>query len=294
MILVTGAAGKTGQAIIRALQPVEEPVRAFVRDEAQREAMLSIGAAQVVAGDLRSFSDLLQAFDGVRAVYHICSNMNPDEVSIGKNAIQAARKTGLEHFVYHSVLHPQVQAMPHHWNKLQVEVSLFESGLAYTILQPAAYMQNVLGYWPQIMHDGIYAVPYSARSLFSLVDLTDVAEAAARVIQQSGRHKFAIYELCGQQILSNQDIARLLGEKIGQEVTAVALDRNEWEAGVRSHGMSEFSVKTLLNMFEYYDRYGFVGNGNVLAGLLGRSPTSFDEFLSRSMQAIPPSEVKES
>lgn len=287
MILVTGAAGKTGRAVIQALQPAGEPVRAFVRHDSQGDNLRLLGAKDVIVGDLRNPDDLLRAFTGVRAVYHICSNMNPDEVSIGRNTIEAAQKTGLQQFVYHSVLHPQVQAMTHHWNKLQVEALLFESGLAYTIMQPAAYMQNVLGYWTRMTDEGIYAVPYSNQSRFSLVDLADVAEAAARVLREPGKHDFAIYELCGWQILSNSDIARLVGDAIGREVSAVALDRADWEIKVRAEGMNEFSIKTLLNMFEYYDRHGFVGNGNVLTWLLGRLSTCFEEFLIRSMHHNP-------
>ncbi len=284
MILITGAAGKTGRAVIQAALPAGEPIRAMIRHESQAEEMRSLGVLEVTTGDMRNPADMLRAFDGVRVVYHICSNMNPDEVLIGRNAIEAARKTGVEHFLYHSVLHPQVKAMPHHWNKLEVEGLLFESGLPFTIMQPAAYMQNVLGYWSKMVEEGIYAVPYSNRAPFSLVDLTDVAEAAARVIREPGKHDFAVYELCGHQILSNSDIARLVGDAIGRTVTAVALDRKEWETKVRAEGMSEFSVRTLLQMFEYYDRFGFVGNGNVLQWLLERPSTCFEEFLLHSLK----------
>lgn len=287
MILITGAAGKTGRALIKTLLPFGEPLRALVRSDAQAEELHALGVRQSLVGDLRNPDDMLRAFTGARAVYHICSNMNPDEIQIGKNAIEAARKTGLKHFVYHSVLHPQVQVMPHHWNKLQVEAVLFESGLPFTILQPAAYMQNVLGYWSKMLAEGVYAVPYSSSALFTMVDLEDMAQAAATILHESGKHDFAIYELSGSQRLSNSEIARLVGEATGREIHAVELDRVEWERKARSDGMSDFAVKTLQNMFEYYDQFGFIGNGNVLSWLLGRSPTRFEEFLERSLHPTP-------
>lgn len=287
MILITGAAGKTGRALIQALLPFGEPLRVLVRTNAQAEELRALGIHQSLVGDLRNPDDMLRAFTEARAVYHICSNMNPDEIQIGKNAISAARETGLKHFVYHSVLHPQVQAMPHHWNKLQVEAMLFESGLPFTILQPAAYMQNVLGYWSKMLSEGVYAVPYSSSALFTMVDLEDMAQAAARILHESGKHDFAIYEISGSQRLSNNEIARLVGEATRREVHAVELDRVEWERKVRSDGMSDFAVTTLLNMFEYYDQFGFIGNGNVLSWLLGRAPTRFEEFLDRSLHPTP-------
>ncbi len=63
---------------------------------------------------------------------------------IGKLVIDEARKAGVKHFVYHSVLHPQTEKMNHHWQKMHVEEMIFESGLPFTILQPAPYMQNLL------------------------------------------------------------------------------------------------------------------------------------------------------
>jgi uncharacterized protein YbjT (DUF2867 family) len=112
--------------------------------------------------------------------------MNPAEVEIGEGVIVAACAAGVEHVVYHSVLHPQTEAMPHHWSKLRVEEKLFESGLAYTILQPAAYMQNVLAYWEAIMEHGVYPVPYAVEARLSMVDLEDVARSAALILTEPG------------------------------------------------------------------------------------------------------------
>jgi uncharacterized protein YbjT (DUF2867 family) len=81
---------------------------------------------------------------GVGAIYHMAPNVSPDEVAIGKAVISAAKRAGVEHFVFHSVLHPQIEAMPHHWRKLRVEELLLESDLPWTILQPTTHMQHIL------------------------------------------------------------------------------------------------------------------------------------------------------
>jgi uncharacterized protein YbjT (DUF2867 family) len=164
MILVTGAAGKTGKAIIRALVAKQLPTRAPVHREAQVQTTKSAGAEEVVVGDMHSETTLADATRDVDAIYHICPNVNSDEISIGKTVIDAARAAKVKQFVFHSVLHPQVEVMPHHWNKLRVEEALFESGLQFSILQPAAYMQNVLGGLQSIVGEGIYPVPYSVEA----------------------------------------------------------------------------------------------------------------------------------
>ena len=146
-ILVTGAAGKTGRAVIRELAARGAPVRAFLRRAEQRSAAEALGAGEVVVGDLRSRETVAAAVAGVASIYHICPNVHPDEIGIGRRVVSAALAAGVERFVYHSVLHPQIEAMPHHWAKMRVEELLFQSGLDATILQPAPYMQNVLAQW---------------------------------------------------------------------------------------------------------------------------------------------------
>ena len=195
MILVTGAGGKTGRTLIKALSKVES-VCAFVHREEHVSILKSLGAEKVIVGDMHDEAAIRSAMQGVRSVYHICPNMNPDEVAIGKLVIDEARKAGVEHFVYHSVLHPQIEKMPHHWQKLRVEEMIFESGLPFTILQPAPYMQNLLAGWKSIVEDGVLRVPYSVNSKFSFVDLEDVAEAASIVLTEPN-HINATYELAG-------------------------------------------------------------------------------------------------
>lgn len=280
MILITGAAGKTGRTLIGGLAQRGEPVCAFVRAESQVAQVLAVGAQQAVIGDLRDGLAVRRAAQGVRAIYHICPNMNPDEVAIGRNVIDAARTATVERFVYHSVLHPQVEAMPHHWNKLRVEEMLFESNLPFTILQPTAYMQNLLAGWRAIVERGLYAVPYPPETRISLVDLEDVTAVAAQVLIDTG-HLGATYELVGAAPLTQTEVAALLSEELARPVTAEGIPLATWERNARSTGMAEYTRETLLQMFRYYERFGLVGSPNVLGWLLGRPPTTLRSFVRR-------------
>ena len=288
MILVTGAAGKTGRAVTRALAARGEVVRALVHRPQQASIAVDAGAGDVIAGDMRNQAVIDQATGAasqVRAIYHICPNMSPDELSIAQVVVRAARAAGVEHFVYHSVLHPQTEAMPHHWQKLRTEELLFETGLPYTILQPAPYMQNVLAYWDQIDQDGIYAVPYATEARMSMVDLEDLAEAAAVVLTERG-HAGATYELVGVDVLSPAGVAEVLAQQLGHPVHAEAVDLEVWEKGARASGLGDYQVDTLLQMFRYYERYGFWGNPHVLTWLLCRPPTTFAHFAKREAERL--------
>jgi uncharacterized protein YbjT (DUF2867 family) len=285
MILITGAAGKTGRAVISALAARGQPVRALVHRGEQARLVESVGARESIVGDMRDENRLKQAARGVRAIYHICPNVSPDEIPIGRAVIAAARAARVEQFAFHSVLHPQVEAMPHHWNKLRVEEALFESGLAYTILQPASYMQNVLAGWQTIVERGVYAVPYSVECRMSMVDLEDVAEAAAVVLTESG-HLGAVYELAGPEILAQTQVAKVLSSRLGREVRAEQVAINAWKRQAQASSMGTYQVETLVKMFHYYDLCGFWGNPHALSHLLGRAPTKFDAFIERAIRQM--------
>jgi uncharacterized protein YbjT (DUF2867 family) len=283
MILVTGAGGKTGRAVIRALAAKGETIRALVRRPAQMGQVEATGAGESVVGDMRDPSFMADAVRGVRAVYHICPNMSPDEIAIGQIAITAARAAGVERLGFHSVLHPQTQAMPHHWLKLRVEEQLVASGLDFTILQPAAYMQNLLAFWDQIAREGVYPVPYPPHTRLSLVDLEDVAEAAAIALTGAG-HVGATYELVGTGAMSQTEVAASLSRQLGRPVRAQAVPLQTWEQRARSAGLGGYQIETLLKMFRYYARHGLWGSPRALEWLLGRPPTSLDAFIARINQ----------
>ena len=281
MILVTGASGKTGRAVVAALARAGAPTRALVRRPSQLEALTKLGAGQVIPADMALTPELRRAVENVRAVYHICPNVSPDEVEIGRRVIAAAKQAGVEHLVLHSVLHPQTEQMPHHWNKLRVEEMLLESGLSFTILQPTAYMQNLMAGWKLISDEGVLRNPYPVETRLSLVDLEDVAEAAVRVLTTGG-HTAATYELAGTPPLAQTEVAAILSDALGRPVRAEAEPIEGWEARARSAGLGDQQRATLIRMFHYYERHGLIGNPNTLRWLLGREPTGLAEFARRA------------
>jgi uncharacterized protein YbjT (DUF2867 family) len=173
--------------------------------------------------------------------------------------------------------------MTHHWQKLRVEEMIFESGLPFTILQPAPYMQNLLAGWKSIVEEGILRVPYSVDSKFSFVDLEDIAEAA-RVVLTEPHHMNAVYELAGTPPISHRQVAEIFGNVLERDVLAEKEEIRDWR--LRAKRMSEYAVESLVRMFAYYDRWGLVGNPNVLKWLLKREPTSWEEFIQQRSKDV--------
>ena len=279
MILLTGASGKTGRAVLSGLIKKHAHVRVLTHRQDQAAQLLAEGAEQAISGDVCNEGILKQALAGIHRVYHICPNVSPDEFEIGRKIIAAAREARVDHFVYHSVLHPQVEAMPHHWQKMQVEEALFNSGMDFTILQPCAYMQNILAGWKSITNQGIYSVPYSINAKISIVDLEDVGLAAAKVLT-SEEFRNGIYELSGPQALSQIEVAETISKVLGTPVQAVKQELSVWISDARKSGMVNYQVETLVKMFEYYDKYGLVGNSQVLKMILRNPPRYLTEMIT--------------
>ena len=182
---------------------------------------------------------------GCSAAYVIAPNLHPAEPAYVAEALAALHAAGVGRVVYHSVASPYVPAMPHHLNKAVSEDLVRRSGLAWTILQPGAYLQNL-----DLSGDenGVVTVPYDVHAVFGFLDLADLGEAAAVVLTEDG-HVGATYELATRQAT----------------VAEVAA-----EAGVRADRTYVRTAGWLGAMFAYYDDHGLPVGTRPLDSLLGR------------------------
>jgi NAD(P)H dehydrogenase (quinone) len=284
-VLVTGAGGKTGRAVIEALTARGAAVRALARAPT-RHADLSVdhdardGAdrrrdVEVVRGDQCEVDDLVASLDGCAAVYAIAPNVSPHERAMARAIVTACQRTEVARLVFHSVVHPQLSTMPHHADKAAAEELVIESGLDWTILQPNAYLQNLAGYTAQL-RVGTYRVPYAADRGLAMVDLRDVAIVAARCLLDGvGVH--ATFELSGPLEVASDDIVLAASEILGREVVAEAQDPDAWAATAES--LPEAARSRLHAMFAHYDRHGSPGDATVLRTLLGREPGALRPYL---------------
>jgi len=280
-ILVTGASGRTGQRVVSQLLARNQRVRAFVRRPQAARELLEMGVAEWVLGDLEQESDLRRALTDASGVLHICPPMHPAEDKIAASMIRICEDQGVERFVLYSVLHPLAD-VPHHRRKLDAEEALLNSSLAYTILQPCRYMQHLNAIWAQVCDKGLHAMPFDSKARFSLVDLQDLAEAAAKVMVEPG-HDYATYQLAGAERLSMEDCAAILTGVLGREVKAIARSDEEFRRGAQAAGMPAERIEGMAVMNAHYTEHGLSGNPNVLRWLLGREPTHFADFVKREL-----------
>jgi uncharacterized protein YbjT (DUF2867 family) len=172
--------------------------------------------------------------------------------------------------------------MPHHFGKALGEDLVRRAAEEWTLLQPCAYVQNFV---PALQSpNAVLEVAYDLEQRFGLVDLFDVAEAAATVLLQDGHHG-ATYELGGPELVSVADLAREAGKVLGRPVQATRVGREDWAAGYAAQGKDAERVKSwLLAMFDYYDQHGLPTGSLPLQALLGRRPTSVSRALARELR----------
>lgn len=259
-IAVVGATGKTGKAVVAALEG-----RATVRPLSRTAPEHPI--------DLDTGEGLKAAFAGCTGMYFIAPNLHPDEPAALRRALEAASEAGVHHVLYHSVAWPFSPRMPHHMDKARCEDDLraFASrhGMRWTILQPCAYAQNFDSILTGESTDLV--VPYSTESKFSFVSLGDVAEVASRILLAAEEHHGATYELGGPEAMSVGDVVRLVETMTSRSVAVEQLGVEEW---MRTHGqgLGVDGRARLGAMFEFYDDRDFLAGALATKALLGRDP----------------------
>lgn len=281
IVLITGANGRTGRAVIRALVARGAAVRAMVRDAAQGSALQAIGAEKIVTGNLGDPHSLANAAAGCSTVIHIGPPLHPLEEDYSRNILTASAKAGVGHFVYYSVMHPLCGTLRHHGLKLQTEKRVIESGLPFTIVQPIRYMQHVESIWRQVVDKGVHAMPFGTDAAFNLADLADLADATARAALDPAL-RWGTYELAGPEPLSQQDCAAILIEALGRPVEAQHVTPQAFASAAK---MPADRLIQLMTMNDFYDRHGFRGSPAVLEMLLGRPATRFRDYVRRLIAA---------
>src|SRR5215216_1883836 len=237
MILITGATGTTGREIVAELRRVGAAgVRALVRDPARASFVREAGF-ETVAGDFERPETLGAALEGVERAL-LLTPPSPQTFEQQRAFIEAARRAGVRHVVKLSAFGADADA-PEGFGRWhgQAEDFLKSSGLAWTMLRPNFFMQNLLGQARQIAATGSIFQPVGdARASF--IDARDIAAVAARALTEEG-HEEQTYTLTGPEALSYHDVAAKLSEAAGRSVTYVPISSEQFRAGALGAGLPE-------------------------------------------------------
>lgn len=285
MILVTAANGNTGKHLIPRLVTADHAIRACVQSEASARSLREAGVDEVIVGDLSDPAVMAAAVDGIDSVFHVGPTIHPKERSMGFSIVDASRAAGVKHLVLSSVLHSITTDLVQHEIKRDIEEHLLSSGLEFTILQPANYMLPLK--LKPVFEKGVFELSWSLERRQSLVDLADVAEVAAMVILDSESHAGATYELVSRGRYTAHELGAIISGVLGREIPVREIDADTYlSAWIGDKDPADFAheVKVLRAITSRYSAHDFIGNPNVLAWLLKREPTTFEQYVTRQHQ----------
>ncbi|MET9605320.1 NAD(P)H-binding protein [Streptomyces sp. NPDC006512] len=221
MILVTGATGNIGSALLKELHAHGVgPLRGLTRDAAR--AAFPDGV-EAVEGDLAEPASLKPALDGVRSLF-LLSRLGPDA-----DILEAARQAGVRHVVLVSSI--TVRTHPHlgpAGENLAVEQALKASGMDWTVLRPTQFASNALMWAAAISgHETVHA-PYADTAL-PTVHPADIASVARVALTEPG-HRGRTYALTGPEPVTARQQVEAIAAALGRRIPFAEISRRQAHA----------------------------------------------------------------
>jgi len=273
VILVTGATGNAGGAVVQVLVDRGRAVRGLVRSA---NAVLPTGAEAVV-GDLDRPQSMRGPLAGARGLFLLPGYRDM------RGVLSEARSAGVERVVLLSggaavaadVRNPISQYM------IRSEEAVREAGLAWTILRPYEFMSNALR-WAQQVRAGVVRAPFADGGV-AAIDPRDIAAVAVAALLDAG-HDGDSYRLSGPRSLLPQERVQMLADALGRDVRFEAQPDDEARAEMSRSMSTEY-----VDAFMHFYRDGWVDESLVLATveeITGRKPGTFERWALDHVEAF--------
>lgn len=283
MIVVTGATGQLGRAIIEKLVARVPPstVGASCREPTEAAALAALGV-RVRRGDFEDLGSLVQAFEDASQVLVVSSNARAyggDTLAQHKNAIDAARVAGVRRVVYTSHMGASATSrFPPMLDHAATEDMLRASGLAWTALRNGFYASSALHLLGDMWKTGTLEAPADGKVAWTAH--ADLAEAAAAVLADEGRFDGPTPPLTAAEALDLADLAELAARAVGKPMRRHVLSDEELRTRLTARGVPVAVVEIALGLYRAAREGEFAAVDPTLAELLGRRPIAMAELLA--------------
>lgn len=249
-ILVTGASGNIGSALVRVLQQRGANFIAGVHDAAKLEVLKS-GGIPAIAFDYKNPESMLNAFEGIDCAF-ILLPLDANMVEYGEAAIAAAKQAGVSYIVKSSELGADKDS-PLLALRTQgsIDESIKLSGIPYAILRPNFFMQNFASqYAESIRKSSKFYLPQSGAEI-SFVDVRDIAAVAAELLMDPERFPNQAFDLTGPEALSNHAVANYLSVAINRPVQYAPVPDEIAIEGMRRNNVPEWNIAYLMSLHRH-------------------------------------------
>jgi uncharacterized protein YbjT (DUF2867 family) len=280
MIIVSGANGKLGRAVVERLldQVAPERVGVCVRDP-ERARELAERGVRVRRGDFADASSLEHAFEAATRVLVVSVDTHGETaVRLHRTAIDVAAKAGAERIVYTSHMGSSPSSLfGPMLDHAATEAALARSGVRFTSLRNGFYATSALMLVGTALRTGELAVPKDGP--VSWTSHGDLAEAAAIALTQDVLDG-TTPALTGAEAIDMTGVAALASELTGRTIRRVVVPDAEFRAGLVAHGVPEGAADLLVSMFAASHQGEFAQVDPALGHLIGRPPVPLREVLA--------------
>ena len=279
MILITGATGKTGSATAKSLGEKGETFRALIRNEEKKEGLESLGG-EVVIGSIENTEVVNQSMQGVKTVLVLLPN-SESQLALEKQLVDSAKQAGVERIVKMSSIEATPDATsPIPKLHLESEEYIKQSGLAWTMIKPNFYMQNLLASAGTIKEQGKIFLPMGDGKT-GMIDTTDVGKVLAKVLSEDG-HESMNHEITGPEILSFYEVAENFSQVLGKQVDYVDVPMDAYKETLGQFLTNQWHLDAVIDLFKGIAEGGIEDKTDTFNELMGETPKSLSQFLAEN------------
>jgi uncharacterized protein YbjT (DUF2867 family) len=284
-VLVTGATGTTGSALVQLLSQRGVPVRVMVRRAADA-TRVGANLESAVVADFDDPDSLVAAVHGVSRAYLVTPSSEAAEAQQTRFA-EIAANAGVELLVklsqYAADEASPVRFLRYH---AAVERRIRELGLGFTFLRPNLYFQGILAFSRSIATEGRFFAPIG-NARISAVDIRDIADVAAAALTEQG-HAGQTYTITGPAAVSHGEIAAALSRATGRDITFVDVPPEAFADSLRDV-LPPWQVDGLVEDYAHYARGEAETIQPAVAEVTGHEPRDIDQFARDYADAFVPS-----
>ncbi|WP_375584709.1 NmrA family NAD(P)-binding protein [Cyclobacterium xiamenense] len=285
-ILISGASGNVGQEVCRFLQHpgTEHRIFAGLRNATQSVDFLRrFPAVQPVEFDFNRPDEFPAALAGIQVVFLL----RPPQLSNVKKyfdpLIAACVEAKIGHLVFLSVQGAEKSSLiPHH----KIEKRIVASGIPYTFLRPAYFMQNFTTTLREDIRKRSRVYLPAGKARFTLIDIRDLAAVAAEVLLHPDAHRNRSYELTNSEPLDFKAMCDLLSKVLGRKIAFVSPNLLQFYLQKRKEGVPTSYILVMI-LLHYLPRFQPTPQtSDWVEELLGRKAVGFGEFVQREKHKL--------
>lgn len=284
MILITGANGNLGSQTIDFLldKNPNANIAGLVRSE-EKGAELKEKGVEIRIGDYTDYASIEEAIQGIDTLLLISSSILEGRTKQHKNVIDAAQEAGVNHIFYTSIVEANKELSPLSADHAETEKTIKESGIPYTIYRNTFYMEFLPLFLGDALDTGEWAFPSDGKAI-NLALRSEMAEALANGLANPEKHKNSLYEITSAQAYTLNEIADMLSEASGKEISYTDISVSEFEQALTEAGLLEEQIAMSVMTATTFVNGALDFTYDDMEKPLNRKPAGLDSFIKQFIE----------